>query len=158
MMWAYWACLTSFDWVGPVGLLRPLLLLLSINSCRVGLLGLLSYFLFLGPIQGPFLLLEEGHLTVADSSTFNIDWSGSMCLIPCSFMDIPSSWALAWAMLIYFLGLRGCGPIALLLFSNLSFLFSWLGLGFRLLGLYAHNCQKWVATNVRDYFDIISKG
>ena len=91
MMQAYWACLTSFDWVGPVGLLRPLLLLLSINSCRVGLLGLLSYSLFFGPIQGPFLLLEEGHLTVANSYTLNIYRSGSMCLIPCSFMDIPSS-------------------------------------------------------------------
>lgn len=141
-MWAYQACLTSFDRVGTMGLLRSLFLLLSINFFQVGLLGLLSYSFFLGLIHGPFLLLKECHLIVANSSTLPIYRNGLMCLIICSFMGIPSLWALVGAMLIHFLGLRGCGPIALLLLSNFSFFFLDLVWAFLPLGLRAYNCQK----------------
>ena len=109
-------------------------------------MGLLSHSFFLGLIQGLFLLLKEGHLIMADSSTLPIYRNGPIYLIPCSFMDIPTLWAFACGMLIYFLGLRGCGPISLLLLSNLSFLFLDLVWAFLSVGLRAHNCPKRLAT------------
>ena len=44
-MWAYWACLISFGWVGPVGLLKPF------PSCFPFVLAFCFIPSFLGPFK-----------------------------------------------------------------------------------------------------------
>ena len=84
-----------FIWLGWAhGPFEALPFLLSICSCRIGLLGLLLYSFLLRPFQGLFLFLEEGHPTVADSSTLPISCDQSMCPCPYSLCAFSLFWPL----------------------------------------------------------------
>ena len=84
-----------FIWLGWAhGPFEALPFLLSICSCRIGLLGLSLYSFLLRPFQGLFLFLEEGHPIVADSSILPISCDWSMCPCPYSLCAFSLFWPL----------------------------------------------------------------
>ena len=108
-------------------------LLLSIKSCRVGLLGLFPLSFFLGSIQDPFLFFVEGilpWLTLPHYPWTNVFYS-------LFFMDILFLWAIARPCLFTFWAL-GVWPYCFAFISNLSFLFLGLVWAFLPLSLCVH--------------------
>lgn len=118
-------------------------LLLSINSCRVGLLGLFPLSFFLGSIQDPFLFFVEGILPWLTLPHY--PWTNGFYSL--FFMDILFLWAIARPCLFTFWAL-GVWPYCFAFILKSLLPFSWLGLSFSAVEPLCPYYKKWLSTQV----------